>query len=136
MFVIVTANVAIYMVEKEDPVKMHKSGNTLYEIGKYDEAKDIFLRASELYKKANNFFDATYTLFKAGECAFMLKDYLSAAEYFNKSAELSLQKGFDRFGISALEYAKDCYKALDKKEELDEVEKKIKELKAKLEETF
>ena len=124
------------MEEKEDPVKLHKNGNTLYELGKYEEAKEKFLKASELYKKANNFFDATYALFKAGECAFMLKDYEKAVEYFVKSADLSFEKGFDRFGVSALEYARDCYKALGKKEELDETEKKIKELKAKLEEAF
>lgn len=124
------------MEEKEDPVKLHKDGNTLYELGKYEEAKEKFLKASELYKKANNFFDATYALFKAGECAFMLKDYEKAVEYFVKSADLSFEKGFDRFGVSALEYARDCYKALGKKEELDETEKKIKELKAKLEEAF
>lgn len=124
------------MEEKEDPVKLHKNGNTLYELGKYEEAKEKFLKASELYKKANNFFDATYALFKAGECAFMLKDYEKAVEYFVKSADLSFEKGFDRFGVSALEYARDCYKALGKNEELDETEKKIKELKAKLEEAF
>jgi len=126
----------IVVEEKEDPVKLHKDGNTLYELGKYEEAKEKFLKASELYKKANNFFDATYALFKAGECAFMLKDYEKAVEYFVKSADLSFEKGFDRFGVSALEYARDCYKALGKKEELDETEKKIKELKAKLEEAF
>ncbi len=122
--------------EKEDPVKLHKDGNTLYELGKYEEAKEKFLKASELYKKANNFFDATYALFKAGECTFMLKDYEKAVEYFVKSADLSFEKGFDRFGVSALEYVRDCYKALGKKEEIAEAEKKIKELKAKLEEAF
>lgn len=124
------------MEEKEDPVKLHKNGNTLYELGKYEEAKEKFLKASELYKKANNFFDATYALFKAGECAFMLKDYEKAVEYFVKSADLSFEKGFDRFGVSALEYARDCYKALGKKLEADETDKKIKETKAKLEEAF
>jgi tetratricopeptide (TPR) repeat protein len=126
----------IVVEEKEDPVKLHKDGNTLYELGKYEEAKEKFLKASELYKKANNFFDAAYALFKAGECAFMLKDYEKAVDYFVKSADLSFEKGFDRFGVSALEYARDCYKALGKKEEIDETEKKIKELKAKLEEAF
>jgi len=126
----------IVVEEKEDPVKLHKNGNTLYELGKYEEAKEKFLKASELYKKANNFFDATYALFKAGECAFMLKDYEKAVEYFVKSADLSFEKGFDRFGVSALEYTRDCYKALGKKLEADETDKKIKEVKAKLEETF
>ncbi|MEM3770011.1 MAG: tetratricopeptide repeat protein [Candidatus Bathyarchaeia archaeon] len=124
------------MAEEEDPVKLHKDGNTLYELGKYEEAKGKFLKASELYRKANNFFDSAYALFKAGECAFMLKDYAGAVEYFLKSAELSFQKGFDRFGVSALEYARDCYKALDEKEKVSETEKKIKEVKAKLEESF
>ena len=53
-----------------------------------------------------------------------------------KSADLSFKKGFDRFGVSGLEYARDCYKALEDKEKLEEVEKKIKEVKAKLEQTF
>ncbi|MBS7616751.1 tetratricopeptide repeat protein [Candidatus Bathyarchaeota archaeon] len=124
------------MAQENDPVKLHKDGNTLCELGKYEEAKELFLRAAELYKKANNFFDATYALFKAGECSFMLKDYEKAIEYFLKSAELSLQKGFDRFGVGALEYARDCYKALGNKEKIEETEKKIKEIKAKLEESF
>jgi tetratricopeptide (TPR) repeat protein len=121
---------------KEDPVKLHKDGNMLYELGKYKEAEENFLRASELYQKANNFFDATSMLYKAGECGYMLKDYESALEYFMKSADLSFKKGFDRFGVSALEYARDCYKAVENKEKLEEVEKKIKEVKAKLEESF
>lgn len=121
---------------KEDPLKLHKDGNTLYELDKYKEAKENFLRASELYQKVNNFFDATSMLYKAGECAYMLKDYETALEYFLKSADLSFKKGFDRFGVSALEYARDCYKAVENKEKLEEVKKKIKEVKAKLEESF
>jgi len=126
----------IVVTEKEDPVKLHKDGNTLYELGKYEEAKEKFLRASELYQKANNFFDATYSLFKAGECAFMLKDYDKAVEYFLKSADLSFSKGFERFGVSALEYARDCYEAMAQKEKAAEIEKKIKEVKKRLEESF
>ncbi|MEM0057858.1 MAG: tetratricopeptide repeat protein [Candidatus Bathyarchaeia archaeon] len=124
------------MAEKEDPVKLHKDGNTLYELGKYAEALENFLQASELYQKVNNFFDAAYSLFKAGECAFMLKNYEKAAEYFLKSADLSFNKGFDRFGVSALEYARDCYRALAQKEKAEELEKKIKEIKARLEASF
>jgi len=122
--------------EKKDPVKLHKEGNTLFELGKYEEAEDNFLRASELYQKANNFFDATYAIFKAGECAYMLKNYEKAVEHFLKSADLSFQKKFDRFGVSALEYARDCYKAIEDREKVEETEKKIKEIKAKLEESF
>jgi tetratricopeptide (TPR) repeat protein len=122
--------------EKEDPVKLHKDGNTLYELGRYEEAKEKFLQASELYVKKNDFFDATYALFKAGECAFMLKDYTGAIEHFLKSAELSFQKSFDRFGVSALEYARDCYRALGENEKASETEKKIKEVKEKLEKSF
>ncbi|MEM2675275.1 MAG: tetratricopeptide repeat protein [Candidatus Bathyarchaeia archaeon] len=124
------------MAEKEDPVKLHKDGNTLYELGKYAEALENFLQASELYQKVNNFFDAAYSLFKAGECAFMLKNYEKAAEYFLKSADLSFNRGFDRFGVSALEYARDCYRALAQKEKAEELEKKIKEIKARLEASF
>ena len=121
---------------KEDPVKLHKDANTLYETGKYEEALEKFLQASELYRKANNFFDATSMLYKAGECSYMLKDYETALEYFLKSAELSFNKGFDRFGVSALEYARDCYKALENQEKVQELEKKIKEVKKKLEASF
>ena len=99
---------------KEDPVKLHKDGNMLYESGRYEDAKKNFLRASELYRKANNFFDASTMMYKAGECSFMLKDYKTAIERFNKSSELAFKKGFDRFGVSALEYILDCYKALKK----------------------
>lgn len=122
--------------EKEDSVKLHKDGNMLYELGKYEEAKEKFLRASELYLKKNNFFDAASMLYKAGECDYMLKDHETALEYFLKSADLSFDKGFDRFGVSALEYARDCYKALENKEKFEEMVKKIKEVKTKLAESF
>jgi tetratricopeptide (TPR) repeat protein len=92
-----------------------------------------FLRASELYNKASDFFDSTSMLYKAGECAYVLKDYETAIEHFMKSAESSFNKGFDRFGVSALEYARDCYSAMKKKQKAKELEKKIKEVKAKLE---
>jgi hypothetical protein len=66
----------------------------------------------------------------------MLKDHEKAVENFLKSAELSFNKGFDRFGVSALEYARDCYIALKDKEKVEELEKKIKEIKEKLEASF
>jgi tetratricopeptide (TPR) repeat protein len=121
---------------REDPVKLHKNANTLYEIGKYKEAEEIFLRTAELYQKANNFFDSTSMLYKAGECAYMMKDYETAVEHFLKSADLSFSKGFDRYGVSALEYARDCYNAMNKKAKAKETEKKIKEVKKKLEASF
>jgi tetratricopeptide (TPR) repeat protein len=74
--------------------------------------------------------------YKAGECAYALKDYKVAVEFFTKSADLSFQKGFDRFGVSALEYARDSYKAMDNKAKVKELEKKIKEVKEKLEASF
>lgn len=118
---------------KEDPVKLHKEANTLYEIGKYKEAEEKALQASELYLKSNNFFDSASMLYKAGESMFTLKDYEKATEHFLKSAELCFNKGFDRYGVSALEYARDCYNALKNKRKIKEIEKKIKEVKAKLE---
>lgn len=121
---------------REDPVRMHKQANTLFETGKYKEAEDIFARTAELYYKVQNFFDSTSMYYKAGESAFALKDYERAVEHFMKSAEISFQKGFDRFGVSALEYARDCYKAMDKKAKIKELEKKIKEVKEKLEASF
>ena len=121
---------------KEDPVKLHREAIALYDTGKYKEAKERFLRAAELYQKVNNFFDAASMLYKAGECAYMLKDYETAVEHFLKSADLSFNKGFDRFGVSALEYARDCYNALKKKRKVKELEKKIKDVKVKLEASF
>jgi len=124
------------MSEKEDPIKMHKDANNIMESGKYDEAKELFLRTAELYRKKQNFFDATTMLYKAGECSFALKEYEKAIEHFTQSAELSFDKGYDRFGVSALDYARDCYRALGNTKEVEELTKKIKETKAKLESTF
>lgn len=121
---------------KEDPVKLHKEAGALYDAGKYKEAEEIFLRTAELYHKVQNYFDSTSMLYKAGECAYTLKDYETAVEHFLKSADLSFQKGFDRYGVSALEYARDCYKAMKKKARVAETEKKIKEVKAKIEASF
>jgi tetratricopeptide (TPR) repeat protein len=94
------------------------------------------VRVAELYYKGQNYFDSTSMLYKAGECAYALKNYEVAAEHFEKSAELSFKKAFDRFGVSALEYARDCYRALNNKEKVAEADKKIKETKAKLETSF
>jgi len=124
------------MSEKEDPVKMHKDANALMDAGKLEEARELFLRTAELYRKRQNYFDATTMLYKAGECSFTLKEYEKAVEQFTQSAELSFNKGYDRFGVSALDYAKDCHKALGHTKEVKELEKKIKEVKAKLESTF
>jgi tetratricopeptide (TPR) repeat protein len=121
---------------KEDPIKMHKDANALTEAGKYEEARELFLRTAELYRKVQNYFDATTMLYKAGECSFALKEYEKAIEHFTQSAELSFAKGYDRFGVSALEYARDCHKALGNSKQVEELEKKIKEVKAKLESTF
>jgi len=121
---------------REDPVKLHKTANSLMESGKYEEARDMFLKTAELYRKSQNYFDSTSMLYKAGECDFALKNYDKAVESFMKSADLSFGKGFDRFGVSALDYAKDCYKALGNNEKVAELEKKIKEVKAKLEAAF
>jgi len=116
---------------REDPIKIHREGTTLSDLGKHKEAAEKFLRASELYEKDGNFFDASYALFKAAECNYLLKDYDTAVERFLKAADLALKKAFDRFAISALEYALDCYKALGKKRKEAELKKRVKELKEK-----
>ena len=121
---------------REDPVKMHKDANNLMEAGKYEEARELFLRTGELYQKVQNFFDATTMYYKAAECGYALKQYEKAIEHFMKSAELSFAKGFDRFGVSALEYSRDCQKALGNKKQVKELEKKIKEVKTKLASAF
>jgi tetratricopeptide (TPR) repeat protein len=123
-------------LEKEDTVKLHKQANALYDSGKYKEAREMFLKSAELYYKVQNYFDSTTMYYKAGECAFLLKDYKTALEHFDKSAEISFQKGYDRFGVSALEYSRDCYRELKDDAKVKELEKKIKEIKAKLESAF
>ncbi len=117
---------------KEDPIKLHKEGTTLCDVGKHEEAVDKFLKASELYEKTGNHFDASYTLFKAAECNYLLKNYSAAIERFLKAADLAFKKGYDRFGLSALEYALDCYKATGKEKNAVELKKKIKETREKL----
>ena len=126
--------VKVMSVQNEDPIKLHKEGNTLCDIGKYNEALEKFLLASKLYEKKGNFFDASNMMFKAGECSFMMKDYETAIDRFMKSAEVAFSKGFDRFAVSGLEYALDCYKATKKsgKKEAKELKKKIAEVKEKL----
>jgi len=121
-------------IEKEDPIKLHKEGNTLCEIGKYGEAVEKFLQASALYERKNNFFDASTMMFRAGECSYLTKDYKTAVERFERSSDIAFSKGFDRFGVSALEYILDCYKGLKKgkSKEAVELQKKIKEIKERL----
>jgi tetratricopeptide (TPR) repeat protein len=120
---------------KEDPLKLHREGTGLYDAGRYKEAIEKFMQASELYEKLGNFFDASYMLFKAAECSFFLKDHETAIERFLKSADLALKNGYDRFGLGALEYVLDCYKAIgkEKSKEASELKKRIKKVKEKLE---
>jgi tetratricopeptide (TPR) repeat protein len=121
-------------IEKEDPLKIQREGTALSDAGKYEEAIEKFLEASKLYEETGNIFDASYTLFKAAECSFMLKDYDMAIERFLRAADLSFGRGYDRLGLGALEYALDCYKAAGKEqdEKALELKKKIEELKEKL----
>lgn len=120
---------------REDPIRIHREGTALYDSGKHKEAIDKFLLASQLYEKLGNFFDASYTLFKAAECSFLLKDYPTAIERFMKAADIATEKGYDRFGLGALEYARDCYKAAGKEKDkkVADLKKRIDEVKKKLE---
>jgi hypothetical protein len=45
-----------------------------------------------------------------------------------KSADVSFSKGFDRYGVSALEQARDSQKALGKTKEVEELNKRIREI--------
>ena len=121
---------------REDPIKMHKEANALMENGKHSEARDVFVRVAELYYKGQNYFGAAEMYYKAGEASFALKDYTKGVELFMKSAEISFNKGFERYGVSALDYARDCQKALGNTKEVEELTKKIKEVKEKLEASF
>ena len=117
---------------KEDPLKLHREGTALYDAGKYKKAIEKFLKASELYKQTGNYFDASYTLFKAAECSYLQKHYKAATERFLKSADLALEKAFNRFALGALEYALDCYKAQGKEKNATDLKEKIKRLKEKV----
>jgi tetratricopeptide (TPR) repeat protein len=118
---------------KEDPIKLHKDANALMESGKYAEARDLFSKVSGLYFKGQNYFGAAEMSYKAGECSFALKEYDKAVESFMKASEIALNKGFDRYGISALQQAMESQKALGNTEKVEELGKKISELKKKQE---
>jgi tetratricopeptide (TPR) repeat protein len=119
---------------REDPIKLHKDANALMENGKYAEAQDLFIKVAELYYKGQNYFGAAEMNYKAGECSFSLKDYQKAGELFTKSADIALSKGFDRYGVSGLEQARESHKALGNTKEADELTKKINDLNKKQEE--
>ncbi len=119
------------MSEKIDVIKLHKDAQALMEGGKLSEARDLFAKVADLYYKGQNYFGSAEMNYKAGECSFNLKEYEKAVEFFNKSSEISFNKGFERYGVSALENARDAYKALGKNAEADEVSKKIDEINKK-----
>jgi len=119
---------------KEDPIKLHKDAMALMENGKLSEARDLFIKVADLYYKGQNYFGSAEMNYKAGECSFSLKEYEKAVELFMKSADLSLAKGFERYGLSALENVRDSQKALGNTQEVEELNKKIEELKKKNEE--
>jgi hypothetical protein len=110
---------------KEDPIKLHKEAMAIMENGKYAEARDLFVKVAELYFKGQNYFGAAEMNYKAGECSLKLKEYEKGAELFLKSSEISFNKGFERYGISAIESARECLKALGKTKEVEELTAKI-----------
>ncbi len=119
---------------REDPIKLHKDANALMENGKYAEARDLFVKVAELYFKGQNYFGSAEMNYKAGECSFALKDYQKAVELFTKAADVSFAKGFERYGVSALEQVRDSQKALGNTKEVDELTKKINDLNKKQQE--
>jgi tetratricopeptide (TPR) repeat protein len=122
------------MSEKVDTIKLHKDAQALMEGGKLVEARDLFAKVADLYYKGQNYFGSAEMNYKAGECSFNLKEYEKAVEFFNKSADISFGKGFERFGVSALENARDTQKALGNTKEADELSKKIADINKKNEE--
>jgi tetratricopeptide (TPR) repeat protein len=123
---------------KEDPVRTHRDGTAFFDSGNYKQAVERFLRASKLYENVGDFFDVCYTLFRAAECSFFLKDYETAAERFLEAADMAFDRGFDRFGLGALEYAKDSCKASGetKGRNVSSIDQRITEAKEKLSKTF
>ncbi|HSQ49150.1 MAG TPA: hypothetical protein VLL96_05665, partial [Candidatus Deferrimicrobiaceae bacterium] len=122
------------MTERVDVIKLHKDANALMESRKYAEARDLFTKVSGLYFKGQNYFGAAEMSYKAGECSFQLKEYEKAVESFMKVSEIALNKGFDRYGISALQQVLESEKALGNTEKVEELSKKIAELNKKQEE--
>ncbi len=116
---------------KEDPIKLHKEAIALMEAGKLTEARDLFAKVADLYYKGQNYFGAAEMNYKSGECSFNLKDYTKAVESFTKSADISFAKGFERYGLSALEQARDSQKAAGNTKEAQELEQKINEINKK-----
>jgi tetratricopeptide (TPR) repeat protein len=123
------------MSVREDPIKLHKEAMALMENKKYVEARDLFVKVAELYYKGQNYFGSAEMNYKAGECSTALKEYEKAVELFTKSADISFGKGFERYGLSALENARDNQKALGNTKEADEIDKKIIELTKKNQES-
>jgi tetratricopeptide (TPR) repeat protein len=117
---------------KEDPVKLHKEAGALMETGKYAEARDLFAKVGELYYKGQNYFGSAEMYYKAGECALNLKEYQKGVEFFMKSSQISFDKGFERYGMSALESARDCQKALGNTKEVEELTAKIDKFNKKI----
>jgi len=117
---------------KEDPIKFHKDANALLESGKPFEARDLFVKSGELYFKSQNFFGAAEMYYKAGECSVALKEFPRAVEFFSKAADVALSKGFDRYGLSALEEARNAQNVVGNGKEAEKIESKIKEVSDKL----
>ncbi|MCW4003755.1 MAG: tetratricopeptide repeat protein [Candidatus Bathyarchaeota archaeon] len=113
------------MSVKEDPIKLHKDANSLMESGKYKEAVELFEKVAQLYYKGQNFFGSAEMYYKAGECSSALKEPEKAVEFFTKSADISFAKGFERYGISALENAREAHKMLGNADKVAEITKKI-----------
>ena len=122
------------MSEKVDVIKLHKDANALMENGKYAEARDLFVKVAELYYKNQNYFGSAEMNYKAGECSSRLKEYEKAVELFTKSSDISFAKGYERYGVNALENARDAHKALGHEKEVEEINKKIAEINKKNEE--
>ncbi len=121
----------VVMTERVDPIKLHKDANALMESGKYAEARDLFEKVAQLYFKGQNYFGSAEMNYKAGECSANLKEYQKAVEFFTKAADVSFAKGFERYGVSALESARDAQKALGNTKEVEEITKKIDEINKK-----
>ncbi len=122
------------MSVKEDPIKMHKDANALMENGKFVDARDLFVKVADLYYKGQNYFGSAEMNYKAGECSLNLKEHEKAVEYYTKSADISLAKGYERYGLSALENVRESQKALGNQKEVEELNKKIDEINKKQQE--
>jgi tetratricopeptide (TPR) repeat protein len=115
--------------EKDQIIRLNNEAKTLMDAGKFAEARDLFVKIAEFYKKDKAFTYTATAYSKAGECSTNLKEFEKAVELFQKAVDSSFVVEPDSLlGIKALNDLRDSYNALGNEVKVEELNKKIKEL--------